>query len=149
MPCPISAGHHQAGEDLPGVMHRPREHHRANPAASSRSNASAWDTTPRPSADTVILGWHAVFVTRKVSSPRRGQDLRKALSPQAKVIFTCKRSRLADHRRNPEVSASEQDQSEWQIEWQMALVRATSELVSAGVGSCLSWSADTACGYGT
>jgi hypothetical protein len=32
--------------------------------------------TPRPSADTVILGWHAVFFTRKVSSPRRGQEAR-------------------------------------------------------------------------
>jgi hypothetical protein len=62
---------------VPPARHRPREHHRANPAASSRSNAPAWDATPRPSADTVILGWHAVFFTRKMSSPRRGQ----ALSP--------------------------------------------------------------------
>jgi hypothetical protein len=37
-------------------MHRLREHHRAKRAASGRSNALAWDTTSRPSADTVILG---------------------------------------------------------------------------------------------
>ena len=55
--------------------------------ASSRSNAPASDTpAPRPSADTVILGWRTVFFTRKVSSPRRRQDLPQTLSSQAKVF---------------------------------------------------------------
>jgi hypothetical protein len=109
MPCPSAQAMTRPVRIFPRSCTARGAHHRASPAdrtaparltwaASSRSNAPAWDTTPRPSADTVILGWPTVFFTRKVSSPRRGQDLRQALSSQAKVIFKCKRSRLADHR---------------------------------------------------
>ena len=35
----------------------------------------------------MILGWHTVFFTRKVSSPRRRQDLPQTLSSQAKGIL--------------------------------------------------------------
>ena len=78
---------------FPGSCTVRRAHHRASPAdrtvpspgdlgGSSRSNAPASDTAPRPSADTVILGWHTVFFTGKVPSARHGQDLRPALSPR-------------------------------------------------------------------
>jgi len=51
-----------------GARHRasPADRPRLRPVAlsvSSSSNAPAWDTIPRPSADTVILGWCTVFFT--------------------------------------------------------------------------------------
>ena len=51
----------------------------------------------RPSADTMILGRRAVLFTWKVPSARCGLDHRQAQSSQAKALFTCKRSRPADH----------------------------------------------------
>jgi hypothetical protein len=68
-------------------MHRLREHHRANPAASSRSNSPAWDTTPRPSADTVILGWHAVFFTRKCLHLGADRTFDKPYPPRPKAFL--------------------------------------------------------------
>ena len=55
-------------------------------SVSSSSNVPAWDTSPWPSADTVILGQHGVLFTWKVPLPRRGQDLRQALFSQAKAM---------------------------------------------------------------
>ena len=42
-----------------------------------------------------------------------------------------------------------QDQSEWQIEWQMALARAHPGLVGAGLCSCSAWSDFVTRNYGT
>ena len=49
-----------------GARHRARPAARASPSPVTRSvpassNAPAWDTRPRPSADTVILGRRAVL----------------------------------------------------------------------------------------
>ena len=51
-----------------GARHRARAPDRPRPspvtrAASASSSVPAWDTSPDPSADTVILVWHAVLCT--------------------------------------------------------------------------------------
>ena len=43
---------------------------------SDSRTAPAWDTRPRPSAETVILELRALFFTWKVPSARCGQDPR-------------------------------------------------------------------------
>ena len=61
-------------DDLPGSCTARGARHRASPAHRPcvqpvtrsvwvSSSAPAWDTIPFPSADTVILGWRAVFFT--------------------------------------------------------------------------------------
>lgn len=67
------------------------------------SSAPAWDTIPEPSADTMILGRHAVFFTGKVRSAGCGQDLRQALCSQFKGTFSRMRPRPTYPRRKPEV----------------------------------------------
>jgi hypothetical protein len=84
-------------------------HARGNTAGSTRRLPAG--VTPRPGTRphgrqrNGDLGVARGVLHSEVSSPQRGQDLRRALSPQAKGILTCKRSRLADHRRKPEVSS--------------------------------------------
>ena len=75
-----------------GARHRASPPDRPRPRPVTRSvspaaDAPAWDTSPWPSADTVILGRRAVFFTWKVPSARCGQDPRQALSSQAKGTF--------------------------------------------------------------
>ena len=71
----------QISNDLPGSCTAFAAHHRPRPAgrswpspvtrtASRSSNAPAWDTSPRPSADTVILGRRAATPWR--NQPERG-----------------------------------------------------------------------------
>ena len=70
---------------------------RCSPADSCRSRpvtysvrvsrtAPACKMIPDPSADTVILGWRAVFAW-KVPSAGDGQDLDKPYSPSSKGLF--------------------------------------------------------------
>src|SRR5512132_818314 len=92
---------------FPGSCTARGARHRARPVArsvSSNSNAPAWDTIPRPSADTVILGRRTVFFTWKVPSARRGQDLRQDLSSQAKGTFYAHDAALQLFRRKPEAN---------------------------------------------
>jgi hypothetical protein len=49
----------------------------------------------------------------------------------------------------PSSSLPGQDRSEWQIEWQMVLVKADLEPVRAGLCSCSRRSRLTTCTYGT
>src|SRR5215813_10703197 len=83
---------------FPGACTARGARHRASPAgrprprpvtqtASSGSNVPAWETSPWPSADTVILGQRTVFFTWKVPSARRRQILQQVLSSQAKALF--------------------------------------------------------------
>jgi hypothetical protein len=69
----------------------------------------------------VILGRRAVLFTWKVPLPRRGQDLRQALFSQAKALFTCKRSRPADHWRKLEASRPGADMGRRWRDWWDAL----------------------------
>ena len=100
-----------------GARHRASPAERPSPspvtrAASASSNAPAWDTIPLPSADTVILGRRAVFFTWKVPLARRGQDLRQALSSQAKGTFymqTIKVSRSLAKARGQQQSPAAQE----------------------------------------
>ena len=117
-----------------GARHRASPAVRAPPrpvtrAASASSNAPAWETRPRPSADTVILGRRAVLFTWKVPSVWCGQDPRQIPSSQAKALFICKRSRPADRRRKPEASSSSgRWPGAWSASTSAALVRASSAL---------------------
>jgi hypothetical protein len=121
MPCPISAGHHQAGEDLPRVMHRwagpgrttgPAQ--RTGPlaarvtwAASSRSKAPGHDPTAVSGHGDLGVARGLLHPESVLASARTGPSTSPILP--AKGIFTCKRSRLADHRRKPEARREHHD----------------------------------------
>ena len=93
-----------------GARHRARPSDRPRPRPVTRivshsRTAPAWDTRPRPSADTVTLVLRALFFTGKVPSAGDGQDLRQALFSQFKGTFSCKRPGLeANPRRKPEAN---------------------------------------------
>jgi hypothetical protein len=92
-----------------GARHgsRAADRPRLSPVTRSVSHsrtAPAWDTRPRPSADTVTLLLRALFCIWKVPSAGNGQDLRQALSFQAKGTFSFQIVSPANSRRKPEVS---------------------------------------------
>ena len=75
-----------------GARHRVKAPDRPWPrpvtrSASASSNPPACDTSPFPSADTVILERSPVFFTWKVPSVWRGQEPRQVPSSQAKGTF--------------------------------------------------------------
>jgi hypothetical protein len=82
-----------------GPRHRasPSDRPRPRPVArivSHSRTVPAWDTRPRPSADTVTLVLRALFFTGKVPSAGIEQDPRQALFFQVKGTFSCKRPGL-------------------------------------------------------
>ena len=108
--------HGQVGNDLPGsctargARHRVKAPDRPWPrpvtwSASASSNPPACDTSPFPSADTVILERRPVFLHLESAfglAWTGSSD--KSLSSQAKGTFICKRSRSAGHWRKPEAN---------------------------------------------
>ena len=76
-----------------GARHGSRAADRPRPRPVTRivshsRTAPAWDTRPRPSADTVTWQLRALFCIWKVPSAGDGQDSRQALSFQAKGTFS-------------------------------------------------------------
>jgi hypothetical protein len=98
------AGGGFAGADRRAGRRARRRQRPVTRTASASSNPPAWDTSPWPSADTVILARRAVLFTCKVPSLWCGQVLRQAPSSQAKALLLCERSRSADHGRKPEAN---------------------------------------------
>jgi hypothetical protein len=85
-------------DDLARVVHRPRRRHRlrfcdrprprpVTRIVSHSKTAPAWDTRPRPSADTITRAVRALLFTWKVLSARYGQDLRQAQLSQVRALF--------------------------------------------------------------